>query len=57
MTRQEIYQGLKAKGIFDTNGKDPLWQEAFKVYYQETRQRLSPSCGSCWPKLRNWLMK
>ena len=55
MSRQEIYQALKAKGIFDINSKDELWTKAFALYYKETRVRLSPSCGGCWPRLRNWL--
>lgn len=55
MSRKEIYEGLKAKGIFDTNSKDALWTEAFKLYFTETRMKLSPSCGSCYTRLRNWL--
>ena len=55
MSRQELYQALKAKGIFDTNTKDNLWDQAFALYYKETKVRLSPSCGSCWPRIRRWL--
>ena len=55
MSRQELYQALKAKGIFDTNTKDPLWDSAFSLYYKETKVRLSPSCGGCWPRIRRWL--
>jgi hypothetical protein len=56
MTKAEILAGLKAKNILEVSGnKDPLWAEAFKLYYAETRQRLSPSCGSCYNRLRSWL--
>jgi hypothetical protein len=56
MTKIELREALKAKGILEVSGnKDPLWQEAFKLYYAETRQRLSPSCGSCYNRLRSWL--
>ena len=55
MTKNEIYLALKAKGIFDTNSKDPLWDQAFRAYYQETKVKLSPGCGGCWPRLRRWL--
>lgn len=55
MTRNEIYLALKAKGIFDTNTKDELWTKAFALHFQETRVKLSPSCGGCWPRLRRWL--
>jgi hypothetical protein len=56
MTRIELREALKAKNILEVSGnKDPLWAEAFKLYYTETRQRLSPSCGSCYNRLRSWL--
>lgn len=56
MSRTELRDALKAKGIFDKTGnKDALWAEAFKLYYTETRRKLSPSCGSCYSTLRNWL--
>jgi hypothetical protein len=55
MTKTELYLALKAKGIFDTNTKDELWTKAFALHFQETRVKLSPSCGGCWPRLRRWL--
>jgi hypothetical protein len=55
MTKNEIYLALKAKGIFDTNGNDPLWMKAFDLHKKETGVKLSPSCGGCWPRLRRWL--
>lgn len=56
MTKHEIKADLKARGLFDTNaGKDHTWQKAFQLYYQETRMRLSTSCGSCYTRLRNWM--
>lgn len=56
MTKPELLAALKAKGIFDVTGnRDPLWQEAFKLYHIETKQKLSPSCGSCYNRLRSWL--
>lgn len=56
MTKAEIKADLKARGQFDLNaGRDPGWVEAFKLYYQETRMKLSTSCGSCYTRIRNWL--
>jgi hypothetical protein len=56
MTRIELREALKAKGILEVSGnKDPLWRMAFDLYYKETHQKLSPSCGSCYTRLRNWL--
>lgn len=56
MTRQELKSDLKSRGKFDVNdGRDPSWQKAFQLYYQETRNKLSMSCGSCYTRLRNWM--
>ena len=56
MTRTEIRDDLKKRGLFDKTGnRDPVWQEAFKVYFNETKRKLSPSCGSCYNTLRNWM--
>ena len=56
MTKTELRDALKAKGLFDKNGgKDPLWVEAFSLHYKETRVKLQMSCGGCWTRVRNWL--
>lgn len=57
MTKSEIYAALKAKGIFDTNSnmRDELWAQAFRAHYQETKVKLSPGCGGCMTRIRNWL--
>lgn len=56
MTKQQIRDDLKARGLFDkTGGRDPVWLEAFKLYHQETKMKLSTSCGSCYQRLRNWM--
>lgn len=56
MTKAELKADLKARGLFDkTGGRDPVWMKAFELYFKETRRKLSPSCGSCWNTLRNWM--
>jgi len=56
MTKAEIKDELKRQNKFDSNlGNDPLWKEAFNMYTQETRQKLSRSCGPCWTTIRSWL--
>lgn len=57
MTRVELRTALKSQGKFDINSSDPLWKEAFNLFYTETRQKLSMSCGYCWTKVRGWLMQ
>lgn len=55
MTKAELRDELKRTNQFDVNGNGPLWKEAFNLYYMEKKQRLSMSCGGCWPKIRAWL--
>lgn len=56
MTKQQIKDDLKARGIFDKNlGGDPTWKEAFQVYFNETRVKLCTSCSGSYTRLRNWL--
>jgi len=57
MTKTELYQALKAKGIFDTNSsRDDLWYKALKLYQTETGIKgLSLGCSGCMTKVRNWL--
>jgi hypothetical protein len=55
MTKSELVAELKAKGQFDTNTRNELWMRAFKLYEIETKNKLSPSCGSCYQKVRAWL--
>lgn len=56
MTKAEIKADLKARGQFDQNsGRDSGWQEAFKLYLQETRMKLCTTCSGSYTRLRNWL--
>lgn len=56
MTKYEIRDDLKARGLFDKTGsRDPMWMKAFETYYRETKRRLSQSCGSCYQTLRRWM--
>lgn len=56
MTKTEIRDNLKRRGLFDKTGnKDLVWVEAFNLHYKETRVRLSMNCGGCWNRVRNWL--
>jgi hypothetical protein len=55
MTKAEVKEALKKAGKFDTNSRDQLWIDAFKAFEQETKMKLSLSCGSCFSKVREWL--
>lgn len=57
MSKAEIAAELKAKGQFDTNTRNELWTKAFQLYEVENKQKLSMSCGSCYGKVRSWLVR
>lgn len=57
MTKQELKAQLEAAGLLKTSGsKHPLWVEAFKMFNEGQRQSLKMGCGSCYSKVRAWLL-
>jgi hypothetical protein len=55
MTKYELRDALKAKGLFDKSGsRDELWRNAFDVYRKETNIKLC-NCPSSYNRLRNWM--
>lgn len=58
MTKQDIKAAMDAKGIFKTNGsRDELWVKAFEMYNSGQNSKLKMGCGSCYNKVREWLLK
>lgn len=57
MTKQEIKTQLEAKGLLRVGGShDPLWVKAFELYNAGQRNHLKMGCGSCYSKVREWLL-
>lgn len=57
MTKAEIKTQMEAAGILKTSGsKHNLWVEAFKLYNSGKSQHLKMGCGSCYNKVREWLL-
>lgn len=57
MTKTEIREQMQAKGVLNTNGsRDPLWVAAFEAFNQGQTSKLKMGCGSCYAKVRNWLL-
>lgn len=50
-----MVQKLKAAGIWDVSRRHAIWHEAFVMFEQATKNKLSESCGSCYNKVRTWL--
>lgn len=57
MDKATILAELKRTGQIDSSRRSPEWIKAFELYNsQNPRNKLNPSCGSCYRKLRTWLM-
>ena len=59
MSKQEVLEELKRTGQIDRRQRSPEWMKAFDLYNSQVAHRankLNPSCGSCYGKLRTWLM-
>lgn len=58
MDKSEILAELKRTGQIDRRQRSPEWMKAFDLYNSQVPRsnKLNPSCGSCYGKLRNWLM-
>jgi hypothetical protein len=58
MTKGEILEELRRTGQLDTRRRSDIWLKAFELYNSQVTHRankLNPSCGSCYSKLRAWL--
>jgi hypothetical protein len=58
MDKATILAELKRTGQFDRRQRSPEWMKAFDLYNAQVPRgnKLNPSCGSCYAKLRTWLM-
>jgi hypothetical protein len=57
MTKQEIKAEMERLLIFKTNGsRHDLWNKAFEMYNAGKSQKLRQGCGSCYQKVREWLV-
>lgn len=57
MDKAAILAELKRTGQIDSRRRSPEWMKAFDLYNSiHPHNKLNPSCGSCYAKLRKWLM-
>lgn len=57
MTKSEVLAELRAKNELDSARKSPAWLEAFRLYNEAHPQaKRQPNCGSCYTKVKNWLL-
>jgi hypothetical protein len=58
MDKAEILAELRRTGQLDNRRRSPEWMKAFDLYNSQVAHRankLNPSCGSCYNKLKAWL--
>ena len=56
MDKQSILAELKSTGEWDRQSSTQLWGKAFKAYQDSTGEKLSTRCGSCYSKVKKWLL-
>jgi hypothetical protein len=57
MTKQEVLTELKQKNEFDSSRKTDTWIKAFDLYNAaHPYAKKQPNCGSCFSKVRSWLI-
>lgn len=58
MTREELRDTMLVSGELANLKKTPNWILAFELYKQSTGDKeVSTGCGSCFRKVKNWLIK
>ena len=57
LTKEQIKEALVSTGRIHRFTSDNLWLQAFKIYNLEKKSSLKPSCGSCFQRVKEWLLK
>lgn len=57
-SKTELLNALVSTNQIDGRGRSPEWIAAFDAFNSAPENRnhkVTPSCGSCWNQVRNWL--
>lgn len=59
MSREELIVEMKANRQINEIGDDssPYWKRAFQLYREAGGGNVSMDCGTCWNKVRDWILK
>lgn len=57
LTKEEIKKALVDSGKIHRFTSDNLWLQAFKSYNTENKSSLKPSCGTCFQRVKEWILK
>ena len=57
MDKAQVLAELKKANQLDTARKTPLWEQAFALYNAANPQnKKQMNCGSCFTRVKNWLL-
>jgi hypothetical protein len=57
LDKEEIKNRLIQSGLINRFSNEKLWQMAFDEYNKATGSKLKPNCGTCFVKVKEWLIK
>lgn len=58
MTREELRDIMLVSGELERFKRTPNWEKAFEMYILDTGDKqVSPQCGTCFKKVKNWLTR
>jgi hypothetical protein len=56
MTKEEVKNRLIESGLINRFKNHPLWVQAFNLYNSHKDANLKPTCGTCFKKVKEWLL-
>jgi len=57
MTKEEVKQKLIDTGLINRFRNDHTWIQAFNLYNSTKGANLKPSCGTCFKKVKEWILQ
>lgn len=57
MSKEVIKNKLIETGLINRFKNHVLWVQAFNLYNAEKGANLKPTCGTCFKKVKEWLIK
>jgi hypothetical protein len=57
MTKEEVKKRLIESGLINRFKQAPLWNMAFNLYNSTKGESLKPTCGTCFKKVKEWILR
>jgi len=56
MTKEEVKNNLISSGLINRFKVSYWWSQAFNLYNSHKGSNLKPTCGTCFKKVKEWLI-